>query len=178
MSKLFRLREWLTLPEAARYLSGALSEQVGEADVLRHGLDGQLKLSVFFRGKVTVCTVGSELMSDYGPLPTELLALASQSQETLGQWSSQSGRVRAGEGKASGPTLRGKPHRASWHIAGGRPGSAPGFLGEPVRFAWSASCRSCSQWTMITCKAVERHRELGRILQKLRRTTDVIYSAN
>jgi len=33
---------------------------------------------------------------------------------------------------------------------------------------------------MITCKAVERHRELGRILQKLCRTNDVdvIESAN
>lgn len=48
MSKLFNLKEWLTVPEAAKYLSIAFGEDVSEADVLRLGLDGHLKLSVDF----------------------------------------------------------------------------------------------------------------------------------
>ncbi len=58
-SKLFQLKEWLTVPEAARHLSIIFDEDVSEADVLRLSLDGHLKLSVNFvnyaqarRGKV------------------------------------------------------------------------------------------------------------------------------
>jgi hypothetical protein len=46
MSKLFKLKEWLTIPDAARHLSGVCGEPVSEADVLRLGLDGHLTLSV------------------------------------------------------------------------------------------------------------------------------------
>lgn len=59
MSKLFKLKEWLTVPDAARHLSIAFGEEVSEPDVLRLALDGHLKLSVIFvnhasakRGKV------------------------------------------------------------------------------------------------------------------------------
>ncbi|MFT4510348.1 hypothetical protein [Caballeronia sp. 15711] len=59
MSKLFKLREWVTLDEAARHLSVVASEQVSPADILRFGLDGHLVLSANFvnhaqarRGKV------------------------------------------------------------------------------------------------------------------------------
>lgn len=59
MSKLFRLKEWLTVADAARHLSIAFGEEVSEPDVLRLALDGHLKLSVNFvnhasarRGKV------------------------------------------------------------------------------------------------------------------------------
>lgn len=59
MSKLFKLKEWLTVPDAARHLSIAFGEEVSEPDVLRLALDGHLKLSVNFvnhararRGKV------------------------------------------------------------------------------------------------------------------------------
>lgn len=59
MSKLFKLREWLTLDEAARHLSVVVSEQVTPSDILRLCLDGHLVLSVNFvnhsqakRGKV------------------------------------------------------------------------------------------------------------------------------
>ena len=45
-SKLFKLKEWLTLPETTRYLSSLFDEEVSEADVLRLALDGHLKLSV------------------------------------------------------------------------------------------------------------------------------------
>ncbi|MFL9998276.1 hypothetical protein PQR34_43785 [Paraburkholderia sediminicola] len=48
MSKLFTLKEWLTVPDAARYLSRLFNEDVVEADVLRLAIDGRLKLSVHF----------------------------------------------------------------------------------------------------------------------------------
>ena len=48
MSKLFKLKEWLTVPEAAKHLSVLFGEEVAESDVLRLGLDGHLKLSVNF----------------------------------------------------------------------------------------------------------------------------------
>jgi hypothetical protein len=58
-SKLFKLKEWLTVTETAQHLSNIFGETVSEADVLRLALDGHLKLSVNFvnytkakRGKV------------------------------------------------------------------------------------------------------------------------------
>lgn len=48
MRKLFNLKSWLTIPEAARHLSTICSEDVCESDVLRLALDGHLKLSVNF----------------------------------------------------------------------------------------------------------------------------------
>lgn len=48
MSKLFSLKEWLTIADAARYLSVLFGEEVTEADVLRLGLDGRFRLSVYF----------------------------------------------------------------------------------------------------------------------------------
>lgn len=47
-SKLFKLKQWLTLHEAAKHLSGICGEEVTEADILRLGLDSHLKLSVYF----------------------------------------------------------------------------------------------------------------------------------
>jgi len=47
-SKLLKLKEWLTVPEAAKYLSTIFGEEVNEADVLRLALDRHLKLSVLF----------------------------------------------------------------------------------------------------------------------------------
>lgn len=46
--KLFNLKKWLTVTDAARRLSIAFSEEVTEADVLRLALDGHLRLSVHF----------------------------------------------------------------------------------------------------------------------------------
>ena len=46
--KLINLQGWLLLSDAAKYLSGIFEEDVNEADVLRLGLDGHLKLSVNF----------------------------------------------------------------------------------------------------------------------------------
>lgn len=51
MNKLFKLKEWLTIPDAARHLTGVFDEPINEADVLRLGLDGHLTLSVDFVNK-------------------------------------------------------------------------------------------------------------------------------
>lgn len=48
MSKLLKLKEWLTVKEAAKRLSINAGEEVTEADVLRLALDGHLTLSVYF----------------------------------------------------------------------------------------------------------------------------------
>lgn len=48
MSKLFKLKEWLSVADAARHLTIAFGEEVTEADVLRLALDGHLQLSVNF----------------------------------------------------------------------------------------------------------------------------------
>ncbi|HRH14256.1 MAG TPA: hypothetical protein PK225_07870 [Azonexus sp.] len=48
MGKLFNLKEWLTVADAARHLSIVFGEDVTEADVLRLALDGRLRLSVYF----------------------------------------------------------------------------------------------------------------------------------
>lgn len=46
MSKLFKLKKWLTVPDAAKHLSMVFGEEVTEADVLRFALEGDLRLSV------------------------------------------------------------------------------------------------------------------------------------
>lgn len=55
MNKLFKLKKWLTIQEAARRLSSSAEEAISEADVLRLAIDGELVLSVDFvnhaRGK-------------------------------------------------------------------------------------------------------------------------------
>ena len=48
MKKLFELKKWLSLPDAAQHLSILFGEDVKEADVLRLALDKHLKLSVRF----------------------------------------------------------------------------------------------------------------------------------
>ena len=48
MSKLFKLREWLTIPDTVKHLSVVCGEEVAEADVYRLALDGHLTLSVNF----------------------------------------------------------------------------------------------------------------------------------
>lgn len=48
MSKIMKLREWLTVEEAAQRLTISAQEEVSEADLLRLALDGHLTLSVHF----------------------------------------------------------------------------------------------------------------------------------
>ena len=52
LKKLLKLKDWLTVPEAARYLTIRFGEDVTEADVLRLALDGRLTLSVRFLDRV------------------------------------------------------------------------------------------------------------------------------
>ena len=51
MSKLFKIREWMSVPAAAQHLTTAFQEEVTPADVLRFALDGSLTLSVRFVNK-------------------------------------------------------------------------------------------------------------------------------
>lgn len=53
MSKLFPLKEWLTLEEAATHLSGVFGEPVEVADLLRFAISKHLKLSVNFVNHAT-----------------------------------------------------------------------------------------------------------------------------
>lgn len=47
LKKLCKLKEWLTVPDAAKYLSVVFGEEVTEVDVLQLALEGHLKLSIF-----------------------------------------------------------------------------------------------------------------------------------
>jgi hypothetical protein len=48
MSKLFKLKEWLPLDEAASHISNVLGEPANVADIYRFALDGHLTLSINF----------------------------------------------------------------------------------------------------------------------------------
>src|SRR5260370_26313980 len=48
VKKPLNLRQWLTVPEAARHLTLIFGEDVSEADVLRFALEDHLTLSVDF----------------------------------------------------------------------------------------------------------------------------------
>ncbi|PSJ45378.1 hypothetical protein C7I36_04725 [Zobellella taiwanensis] len=72
MSKLFQLKKWLTVPEAADRLSSSFGEKVTEADVLRLALDGHLILSVSFPNKA-VSKKRAEVDEDYSNLVARLL---------------------------------------------------------------------------------------------------------
>jgi len=48
VSKLFKLKEWVTVSDAARHLSQIVNEPVSEADLYQMALDGHLKISVCF----------------------------------------------------------------------------------------------------------------------------------
>lgn len=54
MSKLLSFREWLTVPEAAAHLATLFKESVTESDVLRLGLDGYLRISLYLPKPVEV----------------------------------------------------------------------------------------------------------------------------
>lgn len=55
MSKLFKLKEWVTIPDAARHLAQIVDEPVSVADVLQMALDGHLKISVYFPNRAKAC---------------------------------------------------------------------------------------------------------------------------
>lgn len=51
LRKLLKLKDWVTVPDAARHLSIFFDVTVSEPDVLRLALDGRLTLSVYFVNK-------------------------------------------------------------------------------------------------------------------------------
>ncbi len=53
MSKLFKLKKWLTLKDAVSHLAIVFGEDITEADVLRLALDGTLTLSLFLPIAIT-----------------------------------------------------------------------------------------------------------------------------
>ncbi len=80
MGKLYKLKEWVTVEEAASIITKICEEDVTYADVLRLALDGHLRLSVYFvnyamgkRGKVSRHSP-EELSAaiSSGNLPTDL----------------------------------------------------------------------------------------------------------
>ena len=56
MSKLFSLKEWLTLEDSAIYLTKILSEPVTQADILSLAIAGKLIISVYIVNPVSVIT--------------------------------------------------------------------------------------------------------------------------
>jgi hypothetical protein len=65
LKKLLNLKDWVTVPEAARYLSILFEEDVTQADVLRLTLDEHLTLSVNF---VNAASVQCSEIADDGPV--------------------------------------------------------------------------------------------------------------
>lgn len=55
MSKLFSLKRWVTLTDAAKYLSISFGENVTEADVIQLALDDHLLLSIRLLNDVRAC---------------------------------------------------------------------------------------------------------------------------
>ena len=53
-NKLFMLKKWVTIPEAAQYLSASLGEEVNEADIYALVLNDQLKISIKFIDMINV----------------------------------------------------------------------------------------------------------------------------
>lgn len=76
-SKLFKLKKFLTLPEAAQRLSVSLGEEVKETDILKFALDGHLILSVNFVNVATAVQghFGDDRDRIYGFLAREIQKL-------------------------------------------------------------------------------------------------------
>lgn len=88
MSKILKLKEWLTIEEAATRLSASAGEEVSGADVLRFALDGHLTLSVYFvnhargtRGRVVPYTETQWALVPPSMLPDKTLKPATASPE-------------------------------------------------------------------------------------------------
>lgn len=72
MSKLFRLKKWMNLPEAAARLSATFGEEVHESDIYRLALDGHLVLSVLFVNKAIArsCRIVTPEEIDWMDIPS------------------------------------------------------------------------------------------------------------
>ena len=62
-SKMFKLKEWLTVPDTARHLSIMFGEEVNEPDVLLLALNGHLRLSVSLV-KGTIARTGRVVLNE------------------------------------------------------------------------------------------------------------------
>lgn len=56
MSKLFNIKEWVTIEDAAKYLTTTLGEKYDPADILQLAIAGRLIISVYIVNKVFVLT--------------------------------------------------------------------------------------------------------------------------
>lgn len=76
MSKLLKLKDWLTLEDAAKHLSIMFGEDVAKADILRLALDGRLTLSVnMVNGALARCgPMVSGEQAKYTEFPSDLKA--------------------------------------------------------------------------------------------------------
>jgi hypothetical protein len=90
MSKLLRLREWVTVPEAAKHLTNLFAEDISEADVLRLALDGELVLSVYLlnHAQARCGTIKSPTEATYFEVPADLNAAIKATSEAqyTGAW--------------------------------------------------------------------------------------------
>ena len=78
MSKLLRLKDWLTLEDAAKHLSIMFGEDVAKADILRLALDGRLTLSTnLLNGAKARCgPIVAREKAKYFEVPSDLRAAA------------------------------------------------------------------------------------------------------
>lgn len=71
MSKLFKLKQWLTLTDTSKYLSTVFEEEVTEADILQLALDDRLVLSfnLVNMAYARKCEVVNEDAIEWAPMP-------------------------------------------------------------------------------------------------------------
>ena len=85
MSSLLRLKEWMTVDEAAEHLTSALDESVQEKDIYRLALDKHLGLSVDFvnHAQARVGTIVGPDEIEWDEMPKDLLpAIITEDDET------------------------------------------------------------------------------------------------
>lgn len=86
MKKLIGLKDWLTLDEAARYLTSVAEESVTEADLIRLGLDNHLQLSLFLDDWLMVRAVEFEAKVEDGVKVICLGEAAAEPTRVEGVW--------------------------------------------------------------------------------------------
>lgn len=86
MGKLFKLKEWVSIPEAARRLAITFGEEVTEADLLKLALDGHLRLSVHFVNHATaLCgSIGVPGKARFVDFPIDVAAACKKEQPSEG----------------------------------------------------------------------------------------------